>query len=265
MERTMDLIAGTLGLEPAEVRRRNMIRPDEMPYPMGVPYRDGEPIVYDSGDLSRRTGEGARCHRWSSCIPCCASATPAQHGRYLGLGIALLCRRYWRRAVRERDWCALNRPGRSTLPRAHVRKDRVWKRSSLRWLPTPGRSIPTDVVISLADTSVIAIGFGTIASRSTVTLSAAIYYASERLRTRSSRLPPICWNARQADLELRNGKVGVVGVPGMEVTLASVAQAARPGWDHRRPDGIDAGLEESFYWEPPTVTWANGTTLRWLT
>ena len=45
----------------------------------------------------------------------------------------------------------------------------------------------------------------------------------------------------------------------MEVTLASVAQAARPGWDHRRPEGVDAGLEESFYWEPPTVTWANAT------
>ena len=44
------------------------------------------------------------------------------------------------------------------------------------------------------------------------------------------------------DLELRDGKVGVVGVPGLEVTLASVAQAARPGWDHRRPEGIDAGL-----------------------
>ena len=32
-----------------------------------------------------------------------------------------------------------------------------------------------------------------------------------------------------------------------------------PGWDHRRPEGIDAGLEESFYWEPPTVTWSNAT------
>jgi carbon-monoxide dehydrogenase large subunit len=47
----------------------------------------------------------------------------------------------------------------------------------------------------------------------------------------------------------------------MEVPLATVAQAARPGWDHRRPEGIDAGLEESFYWEPPTVTWSNATHL----
>jgi carbon-monoxide dehydrogenase large subunit len=63
------------------------------------------------------------------------------------------------------------------------------------------------------------------------------------------------------DLELRDGKVGVLGVPGMEVTLAAVAQAACPGWDHRRPDGVDAGLEESFYFEPPTVTWSNATHL----
>src|SRR5437763_491289 len=50
MERAVDLVARTLGLEPAEVRRRNMIRADEMPYRVGIPYRDGEPIVYDSGD-----------------------------------------------------------------------------------------------------------------------------------------------------------------------------------------------------------------------
>ena len=50
MERTIDLVARTLGREPSEVRRRNMIRADEMPYRVGIPYRDGEPIVYDSGD-----------------------------------------------------------------------------------------------------------------------------------------------------------------------------------------------------------------------
>ena len=50
MERIVDLVAGELGLEPAEVRLRNMIRDDEMPYAIGMPYRDGEPIVYDGGD-----------------------------------------------------------------------------------------------------------------------------------------------------------------------------------------------------------------------
>src|SRR6202044_3496153 len=58
------------------------------------------------------------------------------------------------------------------------------------------------------------------------------------------------------DLELRNGAVGIVGVPGAELSLAKIAHAARPGWDSGRPPGIDAGLEETYYFEPPTVTWS---------
>src|SRR5262249_58867493 len=53
MERIVDLVAGELGLEPADVRLRNMIHADEMPYHVGIPYRDGEPIVYDGGDYQR--------------------------------------------------------------------------------------------------------------------------------------------------------------------------------------------------------------------
>jgi len=48
----------------------------------------------------------------------------------------------------------------------------------------------------------------------------------------------------------------VVGVPGQTISLARIAQAARPGWDHGRPPGVAAGLEETYYWEPPTVTWS---------
>jgi carbon-monoxide dehydrogenase large subunit len=58
------------------------------------------------------------------------------------------------------------------------------------------------------------------------------------------------------DLELRKGNVGVVGVPGAEVTLAQLARAARPGWDHGRPPNVEAGLEDTYYYEPPTVTWS---------
>ena len=257
MERTMDLIAETLGLEPAEVRRRNMIRPDEMPHPMGVPYRDGEPIVYDSGDFPGGTGQGAGGHRRSARIPCAPARRPRQ-GRYLGLGIA----------------CYVEGTGVGPFESAMVRIEPTGAIYVASGACPQGQGMetifaqvvadtwsvdPADVVISLADTSVIAIGFGTIASRSTVTLSAAIHYASERLRTKVFAIAANVLECAPADLELRNGKVGVVGVPGMEVTLASVAQAARPGWDHRRPEGIDAGLEESFYWEPPTVTWANAT------
>src|SRR5712691_1927263 len=86
MERSIDLVARTLGLEPAEMRRRNMIRADEMPYTVGIPYRDGEPIVYDSGDypgalqkaLDAVGGVEAFRRRQSEA---------RRAGRHLGLGI----------------------------------------------------------------------------------------------------------------------------------------------------------------------------------
>src|SRR6185503_19443772 len=93
-------------------------------------------------------------------------------------------------------------------------------------------------------------------SRSTVTVSAAMHHASERLREKVFAIAANLLECASADLELRAGGVGVVGVPGATVTLHRLAQAARPGWDHGRPPGVDGGLEETYYWEPPTVTWS---------
>ena len=259
MERTMDLIAAALGLEPAEVRRRNMIRADEMPYPMGVPYRDGEPIVYDSGDFP---GALEKVLGAIGGLP--AFRTRQQEvrkqGRYLGLGIASYVEGtgvgpFESAAVR------IEPTGTIYVTSGACPQGQGMETIFAQIVADTWSVRPEDVVISLADTSLIAMGFGTIASRSTVTLSSAIYYASERLRAKVFAIAANMLECAPTDLELRDGKVGVVGVPGMEVGLADVAQAARPGWDHRRPDGIEAGLEESFYWEPPTVTWSNGTHL----
>ncbi|MGA9595701.1 MAG: xanthine dehydrogenase family protein, partial [Acidimicrobiia bacterium] len=51
MERLADMAARRLGLDPAEIRRRNLIQPEQMPYDMGMLYRDGNPLIYDSGDF----------------------------------------------------------------------------------------------------------------------------------------------------------------------------------------------------------------------
>jgi carbon-monoxide dehydrogenase large subunit len=93
---------------------------------------------------------------------------------------------------------------------------------------------PDDVVISFADTAVIPSGSGTFASRSTVTVSAAFHHSSERLRQKAFPIAANLLECASADLELRDG---VVGVPGAMVSLAQVAHAARPGWDHGRPQG----------------------------
>jgi carbon-monoxide dehydrogenase large subunit len=254
MERVMDLIAVTLGREPADVRLVNMIAADEMPYRVGIPYRDGEPIVYDSGDYQGALREALDAIGGVAAFRARQRAAREQ-GRYLGLGLG----------------CYVEGTGVGPFESAMVRIDPSGKVYISGGACPQGQGMetifaqiaadtwsvkPDDVVMALADTSAIAIGFGTIASRSTVTLSAAIHGASEKLRAKVFAIGANMLECATEDLELRRGGVGIVGVPGAEVSLAKVAQAARPGWDHGRPQGIDAGLEETFYYEPPTVTWS---------
>src|SRR5207237_1935255 len=251
MERVIDIVAGELKLEPAEVRLRNMVRADEMPYRPGIPYRDGEPIAYDGGDYPAALGKAL------AAIGGVADFRERQRlaresGRYLGLGIG----------------CYVEGTGVGPFESATVRIDPSGKIFVSSGACPQGQGMetifaqvvadawsvePDDVVISLADTAAIPMGFGTIASRTTVTLSAAIHHASERLREKTFAVAANLLECGAADLELRNGTVGVIGVPDMAVPLGKIAQAARPGWDHGRPPGIDAGLGENFYWDAPTV------------
>jgi carbon-monoxide dehydrogenase large subunit len=254
MERTVDLVARTLELEPAEVRRRNMIRAEEMPYRVGIPYRDGEPIVYDSGDYP-----GALAKALDAVGGLAAfrerQRLARREGRYVGLGIG----------------CYIEGTGVGPFESAFVRIDPTGKIYVASGVCPQGQGMetifsqvaadiwkvtPDDVVVTLADTAAIAIGFGTMASRSTVTLSAAMHHASERLRHKVFAIAANLLECAEVDLELRDGGVGIVGAPGATVSLARIALAARPGWENERPEGVDAGLEETFYWHPETVTWS---------
>src|SRR5262249_12003614 len=158
----------------------NMIRADEMPYRVGVPYRDGEPIVYDGGDYPRALQQALAAIGGVAAFREPQRAA-RENGRYLGPRI----RRY------------LQGAGLGPLQSATVRIDPSGKIFVSSGACPQGQGMetifaqvvadawcvdPANVVISLADTAAIAIGFGTIASRSTVTLSAAIHGASERLR-----------------------------------------------------------------------------------
>ena len=236
MERSIDLIATELGLEPAEVRLRNMI-------PRSRDALRGRHAV------SRRRADRAttaatiraRCKRRS---PRSAASTAfrarqraaLQAGRYLGLGIG----------------CYVEGTGVGPFESAMVRIDPSGKIFVTSGACPQGQGMetifsqvvadawqvtPDDVVMTLADTAAIAIGFGTIASRSTVTLSAAIHGASEKLRDKVFSIAANMLECAASDLELRRGHVGIVGVPGAEVSLAKVAAGRAPGLGQRPPGG----------------------------
>jgi carbon-monoxide dehydrogenase large subunit len=233
-----------------------MIPAEEMPYKVGIPYRDGEPIVYDGGDypaaleqtLDALGGLDAFRHRQGEAW---------KQGRYLGLGIG----------------CYTEGTGVGPFEGATVRLDPSGKIHVGSGACAQGQGMetvfaqitadlwgltPEDVIVSLGDTGMITMGWGTIASRTTVNLSSAIYFASEKLKQKVIPIASVLLQVPPDRLELRKGGVGVIGDPGRSVTFVELARVARPGWDNARPEGVEAGLEATHYYEPPTVTWGSG-------
>ena len=254
MERCIDSIAARLRLDPAEVRRRNFVQPDEMPYHAGILYRDGEPIRYDSGnypetltraleaagyDELRRRQQGLR-----------------QRGRYLGVGIG----------------CYVEGTGVGSFEGARVRIDTSGQLIIATGATGHGQGhetvfaqiaadlwgvTPDKVSLVEGDTASIPFGCGTFGSRSTVNVGSAIYGASARLKEKVVRLAAHILEANPDDLELGDGKVFIRGLPQRALSFSELARAAVPGWASKLPAGLEPGLEATFYFVPPTVTWAN--------
>jgi carbon-monoxide dehydrogenase large subunit len=254
MDRLMDLVAHALDLDPVTVRLRNMIPPESLPYAAGLRYRDGVPVVYDSGDYPHALREAVEMLGGLAAFRC--EQTQAwREGRFIGLGIG----------------CYVEGTGAGPFEGATVRIDPSGDIFVATGACAHGQGhetifaqvaadewgvSPDQVTVVVSDTASIAMGYGTIASRSAVNSSSAIALASEELRRKVLAIAGHVLECDPGDLELRDGSVMVRGAPGLRMTLKEVAQAARPGWDHGRPPGVAPGLEVTAYFEPPTVTWA---------
>lgn len=257
IERTVDLIAQHLGLDPIDVRRRNMILADEMPYSVGIPYRDGVPIVYDTGDYPAAFEKAIEVLGGQTQIRAMQKQALAE-GRYIGLGLG----------------CYVEGTGAGPFEGATVRIDP----SGMVYVATGACAqgqghetvfaqvaadewsvSPSDVTVRISDTGAIALGYGTIASRSAVNSSSAIRMASRTLRNKVLAIGAHLLKREVEAVELRDGRVFAAKDSNLSVSLKEIAAAATPGWDKKLPAHISGGLEVTEYFEPPTVTWAYAT------
>lgn len=253
MDRIVDMVADELDVDPIEVRAKNLIPPDEMPYDMGIPYRDGKTIFYDRGDFpaqQRQVLDLIDVDSWR------ARKGPTD-GRRIGIGIASF----------------MEGTGVGPHEGAVVRIDQSGKVSVYTGAQPHGQGLettlaqvaadqlgidPDQVTVRATDTGAIAFGIGTFASRSGVTAGNAVAIASLRLREKVLAVAGELLEASPDDLELVDGHARVKGVADTGITLEEIAEAAAPGPRSRVPDGMDPGLETQYYFVPPTVTWASG-------
>jgi carbon-monoxide dehydrogenase large subunit len=256
MDRVVDLIADELGLDPIEVRRRNLLRPEEMPHEMGIPYRDTKTIVYDRSDFPAMLDAALDLidlPRWRE-----LQAAQRETTRRIGIGVSSL----------------IEGSGVGPHEGAIVRVDDAGTVSVVTGAQPHGQGLETTlaqvvadqlcvdpglVTVRPTDTAAIQHGVGTFASRSAVTAGNAVAVAAATLREKIVAVAGAVLEVDPNDLEVVDGRVQVKGSPQSGLTLAEVAHAARPGPGCRVPAGTAPGLEEQHYYVPPTVTWASGT------
>jgi carbon-monoxide dehydrogenase large subunit len=253
LERTIDTAARQLGLDPAEIRRRNFIRPDEFPWQTGLGTAQ-VPVTYDSGEYEAGLDRAlalADYPGWRE-----KQAAARAEGRYLGIGLA--------------SYVLLG--GLGPYESAEVRIDPSGEVVVVTGVHAHGQgtdtalaqivadelqTVPERVTVQHGDTDQIPFGMGTYASRNAVMAGGAVTVASRQVLAKARKLAAHLLEVTENDLELTDGAFQVRGAPEQTVTLGALAAAAAP--DRPLPDGIEPDLAARHYFQAPLPTFASGT------
>ena len=226
MERVMDAVADHCGLDRAQVRLTNMIRPEEMPYDQGLVFQDGRPLIYDTGDFPRSLRAALDLVDWEGFAAVRARAQA--EGRRVGIGLAAYVEGtgvgpYEGAYVRvETTGDVVVATGLTTQGQGH---ETVFAQIAAQEL-----GVPLDrVTVTTGDTRRFKYGVGTFASRAAVMSGNAVALAAWKVRAKALRIAAAALAADESELTIVDGVVTVQGFSdGPSIPLATVAVLANP-------------------------------------
>jgi carbon-monoxide dehydrogenase large subunit len=273
MERVMDAIARERGLDRAEVRLRNFIRPEEMPFDHGLIFQDGRPLKYDSGDFPASLEKIKSLVGWDDFETYREQAR--SEGRRVGLGLACYVEGtgvgpYEGGHIRvETDGSVVVSTGLTTQGQGH--------QTMLSQLVADELGVPMDrIKVTTGDTRRFKYAVGTFASRTAVMSGSAVAMTARKVREKALRIAAEALEASVDDLEIVDGNVQVKGSPDARIDLGAVAvlsnplryafdeaaaratQFSAPADPGKPPLTEEPGLEGTDYFSPPQSTFANG-------
>lgn len=252
MDRAVDCLARELGMDPAELRRRNYIRADELPYDFGMPYRDGNPLIYDTGDFPAALEAALEAAGYAEFRR--EQERLRAQGVYRGVGISGYVEGT---AIGPYEGATvkLDLHGRVLVATGAVSSGQGHE-TSFAQVAADALGVPLDwVTVIGGDTAAVPFGVGTFASRSAVTAGSSIADACREVRAKLARAAATLLEAAPEDIEIEDGKAFVRGTPGSAVDLARVVQASIPTF--AKPGVASPDFEASAYHHVPTVTYAS--------
>jgi len=255
IERLMDIAAHELKLDRVDIRRRNFIPTDAFPYNNELINQDFAPLEYDSGDYGAVLDKAIEMIGWRRFL---AEEQPRLRGEGRHVGIGLVC--------------YVEGTGIGPYEGAKIQVQANGKVSIATGIGTQGQGHFTsfaqiaadqlgvevsDIAVVTGDTDQFYWGAGTFASRGAVVAGNAVNEAAKAVRQKILKLAAEHFECAEEDLEIANGEVSVVGVPGQAIKLGALALKANPMRGAVRP-GTEPGLESTQYFGPPSGTTANG-------
>ena len=253
LDRLLDRAARRLGLDPAELRRLNMIRPAEMPFSSGLTYRDGVRIVYDPADYPAAFDQALQrlgYARWRD-----EQSRRRGSARPIGIGLSAYVEGtglgpFEGADVRvDPDGTVFVHVGVSAQGQAHE--------TTLAQICADRLGVPIEaVVVKGGDTALVGYGMGTIASRVAAVAGPAVARAAEEVARKARLVAAELFECSPEDIVLADARVLVAGVRDRSLRLSEVARAAVRSRALAKTSG--PGLSHCGFFYPETVTWAFG-------
>jgi carbon-monoxide dehydrogenase large subunit len=257
IERVVDILASQLKIDPAELRRRNFIQPDQFPYktPLGW--------TYDSGNYEGALNKALEMVGYAQLRK--EQEEKRKKGELMGIGISSFTEAVGAGPAHTFDIVGIKmfdsaeirvHPTGKAICRMGTKSQGQGHETTYAQIVAQELGIPaSDVVVEEGDTDTAPYGLGTYASRSTPTSGAATAMAARKIRDKAKKIAAHLLECSEEDLEWEPGKFFVKGARSKSKSIQEIAFAAYTNI----PAGLEAGLEAVNYYDPPNLTFPFGT------
>ena len=256
MERTMDVLADELGMDPVELRRKNFVTKEQMPYISVMGWE------YDGGDYEGALQEALRIAGYEELLE--EQKRAREEGRIMGIGLSTFTeivgagpgKKCHIAGIEMFDAAELRiHPTGKAILKLGVKSQGQGHETTFAQIVAGELGIPAEnVEVREGDTDNTPFGLGTYGSRSTPVCGAATAVVTRKVREKAKKIAAHLLEAAEGDVEYEHGRFFVKGSPDQAKTMDEVAFAAYTNV----PEGEEAGLEAVTYYDPPEMTYPFG-------